>query len=44
MLTRSRHAALRRVTYEILPAGTFYGEIPGFQGIYASAKTLETGI
>lgn len=41
MLTNYIHAALRRATYEILPDGMFYGEIPGFQGVYASAKTLE---
>ena len=29
--------------YEILPDdGTLYGEIPGFEGIWANAKTLET--
>jgi predicted RNase H-like HicB family nuclease len=28
--------------YEILPDdGTFYGEIPGFPGVCANAKTLE---
>ncbi len=28
--------------YEILPDdGTYYGEIPGFEGIYANAATLE---
>ena len=28
--------------YEILPSsGTFYGEIPGFNGVYAEADTLE---
>jgi len=32
---------MRRATYEILSDGTFYGEIPGFQGVYANAKTLE---
>ncbi len=36
------HAAMRKARYEILPDdGTYYGEIPGFQGVYASAKTLE---
>ncbi len=33
---------MRRAKYEILPDdGTFYGEIPGFQGVYANADTLE---
>jgi len=27
--------------YEILSDGTFYGEIPGFQGVYATEETLE---
>jgi len=35
-------AAMHRARYEILPDdGTFYGEIPGFDGVYANAKTLE---
>jgi predicted RNase H-like HicB family nuclease len=41
MLTTYIRAAMRQATYEILPDGTFYGEIPGFQGVYANAKTLE---
>ena len=41
MLTRYIHAALGHATYEILPDGTYYGEIPGFQGVYATADTLE---
>jgi len=27
--------------YEILEDGTFYGEIPGFQGVFANTETLE---
>ncbi len=35
-------AALRRARYEILPDdGSFYGEIEGFDGVYANAATLE---
>ncbi len=35
-------AALRKARYEILlDDGTFYGEIPGFDGVYANADTLE---
>lgn len=41
MLTKYITAAMRRATYEILPEGTFYGEIPDFQGVYANAETLE---
>lgn len=42
MLTNYIRAAMRRARYEILPDdGTFYGEIPGFNGVYANADTLE---
>ncbi len=42
MLTEYMRAALRKAQYEILPDdGTFYGEIPGFDGVYANADTLE---
>jgi predicted RNase H-like HicB family nuclease len=41
MLTEYIRAAMRRATYEILSDSTFYGEIPGFQGVYANAETLE---
>jgi predicted RNase H-like HicB family nuclease len=35
-------AAMRRARYEILPEdSTFYGEIDGFDGVYADAATLE---
>jgi predicted RNase H-like HicB family nuclease len=34
--------ALKRAHYEILADdGTFCGEIPGFQGVLANARTLE---
>ena len=42
MLTEYVKAAMRQAKYEILPDGTFYGEIPGFQGVYANADALET--
>ena len=42
MLTEYVHAAMRQAKYEILPDGSFYGEIPGCQGVYANAETLET--
>lgn len=42
MLTNYIHAAMAKATYEILPDDkTYYGEIPGFDGIYANADTLE---
>ena len=34
-------SAMRYSTYEILDGQTFYGEIVGFQGVYANADTLE---
>ncbi|MBU0512520.1 MAG: type II toxin-antitoxin system HicB family antitoxin [Chloroflexi bacterium] len=42
MLSTYIRTAMRRAKYEILPDdGTFYGEIPGFQGVWANAETLE---
>ncbi len=42
MLTDYIQAALRHGKYEILSDdGTYYGEIPGFDGVYANADTLE---
>jgi len=42
MLTEYIQAAMRRANYEILSDdGTYYGEIPGFQGVWANADTLE---
>jgi len=42
MLTQYIQTAMRQAKYEILSDdGSFYGEIPGFQGVYANAKTLE---
>jgi predicted RNase H-like HicB family nuclease len=42
MLTEYIRAAMRRAHYEILEDdGTFYGEIPGFDGVWANAETLE---
>lgn len=42
MLTSYIRAAMRRARYEILPDdGTYYGEILGFQGVWANASTLE---
>ena len=42
MLTDYIRAAMRRAKYEILPDDrTFYGEIPGFEGVYTNTETLE---
>ena len=42
MLTSYLRAAMRRARYEILSDdSSFYGEIPGFQGVYGNADTLE---
>lgn len=42
MLTHYIRAAMGHARYEILPSdGTFYGEIPDFNGVYAEADTLE---
>ena len=43
MLTEYLEAAMRRANYEILPDdNTFYGDIPGFDGVYANSDNLET--
>jgi len=34
--------AMRLATYDILEDGQYYGEIPGFQGVWAQAENLET--
>ena len=42
MLTDYIQAAMRHAKYEILPDdNSYYGEIPGFQGVWANADTLE---
>ena len=42
MLTHYIRAALHHAKYEILSDdGTFYGEIPQFNGVWANAATLE---
>ena len=43
MLNEYLQAAMRRAKYDILADdGSFYGEIPGFQGVYANDTTLES--
>ena len=42
MLIEYLRKAMAKARYEILSGNEgFYGEIPGFQGVYAEAKTLE---
>ncbi len=41
MLTTYIQAALKLANYEILEDGAYYGKIPGFEGVWASASTLE---
>ena len=42
MLTTYIRAAMRKAKYEMLPEDrTYYGEIPGFRGVYAAAANLE---
>ena len=43
MLTSYLKAAMHQAKYEILADdGSFYGEITGFDGVYANTSTLET--
>ena len=41
MLINYVEAAMRQAKYQLLEDGTFYAEIPGLQGVYANAETLE---
>ena len=41
MLTDYIRAAMHHATYEKLDDNTFYGEIPGLDGLYANGPTLE---
>lgn len=42
MLTNYIRAAMRKAKYEILQDDkSYYGEIPGFDGVYANADSLE---
>ena len=41
MVTNYIQAAMRQAHYELLEDNTFYGEISGFQGVFANADTLE---
>ena len=41
MLTEYITLKLNQARYKILDDGTYFGEIPGLQGVWASEKTLE---
>ncbi|MBI3335452.1 MAG: type II toxin-antitoxin system HicB family antitoxin [Candidatus Portnoybacteria bacterium] len=41
MLTEYIEKKLYTARYKILGDGKYFGEIPGLQGVWASAKTLE---
>jgi predicted RNase H-like HicB family nuclease len=41
MLTDYILQKLSQARYKILDDGTYFGEIPGLQGVWASEKTLE---
>jgi predicted RNase H-like HicB family nuclease len=41
MLTNYIQAAMRHAEYETLEDGTVFGRIPGFQGVWANAPTLD---
>ncbi len=42
MLTAYITAAMGRARYKLIDDGTYFGEIPGLQGVWANAKTLES--
>ena len=41
MLTAYITAAMSRARYKLLDDGTYFGEMPGLQGVWANAKALE---
>jgi predicted RNase H-like HicB family nuclease len=41
MLTKYIEAAMAKATYEIMEDGDFFGEIPGFQGVFGSGSSLK---
>ena len=41
MVTKYLSAAMRGAKYELLEEGGFYGSIPGFEGVWAEADSLE---
>lgn len=41
MLTEYIAAAMKKAKYKIAEDGTFFGEIPGFRGVWANCDTLD---
>ena len=41
MLIEYIHAALRKANYKTLEDGTWFADIPGFQGAWANGNTVE---
>ena len=41
MLLEYIQAAMRLAHYKLLDGGTYFGEIPGFAGVWANGKSLE---
>ncbi|HEV7213546.1 MAG TPA: type II toxin-antitoxin system HicB family antitoxin [Chloroflexota bacterium] len=41
MLSDFINAAMRQAGYEMLSDGSYYGEISGFQGVWANARSLD---
>jgi predicted RNase H-like HicB family nuclease len=41
MLLDYINAAMHQAQYEIIEDGTYYGEIPGFAGVYSNTANLE---
>ena len=41
MLSKYLRAAMRGAKYELLEGGLWYGSIPGFEGVWADAPSLE---
>ena len=41
MLSKYLRAAMRGAKYELLEEGAYYGSIPGFEGVWADAASLE---
>ena len=41
MVSKYLRAAMRGAKYELLEEGGYYGSIPGFEGVWADAVSLE---
>ena len=41
MLSEYIQKALEKAQYKVLEAGTWFAEIPGFEGVWANATTVE---